>query len=54
VVPGKKNENERIIHNIFFPMGKDSTETADHDIWLLNEEYQYFEYIASDKPLTSL
>ncbi|RQO61890.1 hypothetical protein DBR47_07155 [Paucibacter sp. KBW04] len=52
--PGKKNENERIIHNIFFPMGKDSIETAEHDIWLLNEEYQYFEYIASDKPLKSI
>lgn len=52
--PGKKNENERIIHNIFFPMGKDSTETTEHDIWLLNEEYQYFEYIASDKPLKSI
>ena len=23
-------------------------------IWLLNEEYQYFEHIASDKPLSSL
>lgn len=54
VEPGKKNENERIIHNIFFPMGKDSTETAEHDIWLLNEEYQYFEYIASDKPLKAI
>lgn len=52
--PGKRNENERIIHNIFFPMGKDSNETCDHDIWLLNEEYQYFEHIASDKPLSSL
>jgi hypothetical protein len=52
--PGKRNENERIIHNIFFPMGKDSKETADHDIWLLNEEYQYFEYIASDKPLKAI
>lgn len=52
--PGKRNENERIIHNIFFPMGRDSTETADHDIWLLNEEYQYFEYIASDKPLKAI
>ncbi|WP_431288813.1 hypothetical protein [Roseateles chitinivorans] len=49
--PGERNENEKIIHNIFFPMGKDSTETAEHDIWLLNEEYQYFEYISSDKPL---
>ncbi|OOW62123.1 hypothetical protein Xlen_09195 [Xanthomonas campestris pv. leeana] len=52
--PGKRNEHERIIHNIFFPMGKDSTESADHDIWLLNEEYQYFEYIASDKSLKSI
>lgn len=52
--PGKRNENERIIHNIFFPMGRDSTETADHDIWLLNEEYQYFEYISSDKPLKTI
>jgi hypothetical protein len=52
--PGKRNENERIIHNIFFPMGKDSVETTDHDIWLLNEEYQYFEYIASDKPLKAI
>ena len=51
---GKRNENERIIHNVFFPMGKDSNETSEHDIWLLSEEYQYFDYIASDKPLASL
>lgn len=53
-VNGKRNEHERIIHNVFFPTGKDSTETTDHDIWLLSEEYQYFEHIASDKPLSSL
>lgn len=53
-VQGKRNEHERVIHNVFFPTGKDSKETRDHDIWLLNEEYQYFEYIASDKPLKSL
>ena len=51
---GRRNEHERIIHNIFFPTGKDSSDTADHDIWLLSEEYQYFEHIASDKPLSSL
>ncbi|CAL8479381.1 hypothetical protein [Caballeronia sp. S22] len=51
---GKRNEHERIIHNVFFPTGKDSADTKDHDIWLLNEEYQYFEHIASDKPLSSL
>lgn len=54
VEPGKRNENEKIIHNIFFPTGKDDSETKDHDIWLLNEEYQYFEHIASDKALSSL
>lgn len=51
---GKRNEHERIIHNVFFPTGKDSTDSKDHDIWLLNEEYQYFEHIASDKPLSTL
>lgn len=51
---GERNDHERIIHNIFFPTSKDSTDTKDHDIWLLNEEYQYFEHIASDKALSAL
>ena len=51
---GKKAQNERIIHSIFFPMKKDSTEVSDHDIWLLSEEYQYYDYIASDKPLSQI
>jgi hypothetical protein len=54
VEPGKRNENEKIIHNVFFPTGKDSSDAKDHDIWLLNEEYQYFEHIASDKALSTL
>lgn len=44
-------QNERIIHNIFFPTCKDSNDMVDHDIWILNEEYHYFEHIASDKAL---
>lgn len=48
-----RREDERIIHNVFFPTGKDNTESVDHDIWILNEEYHYFEHIASDKPLSS-
>ncbi|MDT7849761.1 hypothetical protein Q9292_09075 [Methylophilus sp. VKM B-3414] len=51
---GVRNENERVIHNIFFPMGKDSNEFQDHDIWILNEEYHYFSHIASDKSLASI
>lgn len=49
-----KRMDERIIHSIFFPMRKDSRETGDHDIWLLSEEYQYYDYIASDKPLSQI
>lgn len=51
---GVRENNESLIHNIFFPMKKDSTEVKDHDIWLLNEDYNYFDYIASDKQLSSL
>lgn len=53
-VDGVKRKDEQIIHSIFFPMRKDSTETTDHDIWLLSEEYQYYDYIASDLPLANI
>jgi len=49
-----RKQNEKIIHNIFFPTGKDSRDSIDHDIWILNEEYHYFEHIASDKSLASI
>lgn len=51
---GVRRDDEKIIHNVFFPTGKDSTESVDHDIWILNEEYHYFEHIASDKALSSI
>lgn len=47
-------QNEKIIHNIFFPTGKDSNDSIDHDIWILNEEYHYFDHIASDKSLATI
>lgn len=50
----KRKENERVIHNIFFPTGKDSNDQIDHDIWILSEEYHYFKHIASDKPLSTI
>ncbi|MCV0371788.1 hypothetical protein [Filomicrobium sp.] len=49
-----RRNDEKIIHSIFFPMRKDSTQVTDHDIWLLSEEYQYFQYIASDVPLANI
>ena len=54
VEDGQRRKDEEIIHSIFFPMRKDSRETNDHDIWLLSEEYQYYDYIASDKPLSKI
>lgn len=52
--PGKRRDDEKIIHNIFFPTGRDSGDSVDHDIWILNEEYHYYEHIASDKALASI
>jgi hypothetical protein len=52
--PSPKRRDEEFIHNILFPKGKDSNEIKEHDIWLLNEEYQYFDYIASDKALSTI
>lgn len=51
---GRRRDDEKIIHNIFFPTGRDSNEIKDHDIWILNEEYHYYEHIASDKALSSI
>jgi len=51
---GVRRKDERIIHSIFFPMRKDNTEFTDHDIWLLSEEYQYYDYVASDMPLAKI
>jgi hypothetical protein len=51
---GSRRKDERIIHSIFFPMRRDSADFADHDIWLLSEEYHYYDYIASDMPLANI
>lgn len=54
IADGSRRKDERIIHSIFFPMHKDSTEFSDHDIWLLSEEFHYYDYIASDMPLANI
>ncbi len=51
---GQRRRNEALIHSIFFPMRKDSDEVSDHDVWLLSEEYHYYDYIASDTPLSQI
>ncbi len=44
---------EQLIHNIIFPVKKDSTETKynDHNLWVLDERLSYTEYLSSDKPV---
>ncbi|VVP27940.1 hypothetical protein PS838_04185 [Pseudomonas fluorescens] len=54
ITDNTRRKDERIIHSIFFPMRKDSSDVSDHDIWLLSEEYHYYDYIASDMPLSSI
>jgi hypothetical protein len=54
IAKGVRRKDERIIHSVFFPMRKDSTEVIDHDMWLLSEEYHYYDYIASDVPLANI
>lgn len=51
---GVRRKDEAIIHSIFFPMRHDSSQVTDHDIWLLSEEYHYYDYIASDVPLANI
>ena len=51
---GGRRKDERLIHSIFFPMRQDSNNCVDHDIWLLSEEYHYYDYISSDIPLGNI
>lgn len=44
---------EKDVHNVIFPMGKDSTDTiyTDHNLWILDERLVFSQYIASDKKI---
>ncbi len=45
---------EEEVHNLIFPMRKDSQEVCyeDHNLWLLDERLVFSEYIASDKKIS--
>lgn len=49
-----KGELERDIHNLIFPMGKDSenTDYQEHNLWLLDERLVFSEYVASDRKIS--
>lgn len=49
----QKYSTEQLIHNIIFPVKKDSDSITykEHNLWLLDERLSYTEYLASDKPV---
>lgn len=56
----KRDENwkvslEKELHNVIYPMWKDSTNTdyEEHNLWLLDERLVFSEYIASDKKISN-
>ena len=50
-----KGELEKEVHNLIFPMGRNSenTDYHDHNLWLLDERLVFSEYIASDKKIST-
>ena len=50
-----KAHKESEIHNLIFPMIKDDREIEyeDHNLWLLDERFNFTQYIASDKVISS-
>jgi len=48
------NKDESIIHNLFFKQKSNSLIEKKHDLWMFNEEFNYFNYISSDKNLRSI
>ena len=51
-----KYELESLIHNLIFPMGLTSAEVSYqyHNLWLLDERFATYQFIASDKSITSV
>ncbi|WP_346854862.1 ATP-binding protein [uncultured Draconibacterium sp.] len=50
-----KGELEKDIHNLIFPMGRNSenTEYQEHNLWLLDERLVFSEFIASDTKIST-
>lgn len=54
-IDGGKSHKESEMHNLIFPMIKDDREIEyeDHNLWLLDERFNFTQYIASDKVISS-
>ena len=51
--PDGKYSSEDVVHDIIFPVKKDSEQTPfnDHNLWIIDERLNFTEYLSSDKPL---
>ena len=53
-----KYPKEGQLHDIIFPRRKDSNDIANceqaHNLWFLDDRYTFYDYIASDKPLSQI
>ncbi|MDR1881427.1 MAG: hypothetical protein LBR26_01420 [Prevotella sp.] len=54
--PDKQYKLEADIHNLIFPMGFEIDEVnyESHNLWLLDERFATYKFIASDKPITAV
>ncbi|GEM54808.1 ATP-binding protein [Flavobacterium branchiophilum] len=50
-----KGELEKDVHNLIFPMGRNSEncDYHEHNLWLLDERLVFSEYVASDKKIST-
>lgn len=51
--PDGKYSAEHVVHDIIFPVKKDSDQTPfmDHNLWIIDERLNFTEYLSSDKEL---
>ena len=54
-IDGGKSHKESEMHNLIFPMIKDDREVEyeEHNLWLLDERFNFTQYIASDKVISN-
>lgn len=49
-----KYAREELIHEIIMPMRKTSNEVPESNLWLIDERLSFHDFLASDKPLSSM
>ncbi|MBL0725362.1 MAG: hypothetical protein JJW01_00165 [Alphaproteobacteria bacterium] len=50
----KNNAIEVYIHNLIFQQKTDNKNNSEHNLWMINEDFANYDYIASDIPLKNI